>query len=68
MGMVINSFGRFLLQGVTVCSIGLKRSLSEVLESKLVEPKEASVRAVAKVKQSGKFYSGTIVAVKYSGY
>ena len=30
---------------------------------KLVEPKEASVGAVAKVKQGGKFYSGTVVAV-----
>jgi hypothetical protein len=34
-----------------------------VLESKLVQPKEASVGAVAKVKQGGKLYSGTIVAV-----
>ena len=36
---------------------------SEVVESKLIEPKEASVGEVAKVKQGGKSYSGTIVAV-----
>ena len=34
-----------------------------MLESKLVEPKEATVGAIAKVKQGGKFYSGTITAV-----
>ena len=36
---------------------------SEVLESKLTEPKEALVGAVAKVKQGGKIYSGTIAEV-----
>ena len=36
---------------------------SEVMESKLVEPREASVGAVAKVKQAGKVYCGSIVAV-----
>lgn len=40
-----------------------EKHYSEVLESKLVEPKEASIGAVAKVKQGGKFYSGTVVAV-----
>lgn len=35
-----------------------------MLESKHVEPKEASVGAVTKVKHGGKFYSGTIVAVE----
>ena len=34
-----------------------------MLESKLVEPKEATVGAMGKVKLGGKFYSGTIVAV-----
>ena len=34
-----------------------------MLESKLVEPKEATVGAIAKVKQGGKFYSGTITAI-----
>lgn len=33
------------------------------MELKLVEPKEASVGAVAKVKQAGKVYCGSIVAV-----
>ena len=37
---------------------------SEVMESKLVEPREASVGAVAKVKQAGKVYCGSIVAVE----
>ena len=36
---------------------------SEVLESKLIEPKEATIGVVAKVKQGGKIYSGNIVAV-----
>ena len=36
---------------------------SVVLESKLAEPKEATVGVVAKVKQRGKMYSGSIVAV-----
>ena len=40
-----------------------ERCYSEMLESKLVEPKEATVGVVAKVKQGGKLYSGTIVAV-----
>ena len=40
-----------------------EKCYSEVLELKLVEPKEASVGTVAKVKQGGKFYSGTVVAV-----
>ena len=35
-----------------------------MLESKLVEPKEAIVGAMGKVKLGGKFYSGTIVAVR----
>ena len=34
-----------------------------LIESKLVEPKEATVGAMAKGKQGGKFYSGSIVAV-----
>ena len=55
-------------QSTTVCCIGLTRSAiarcySEVLESKLVEPKEATVGAIAKLKQGGKLYSGTITAV-----
>ena len=40
-----------------------EKCYSEVLESKLVEPKEATVGAIAKLKQGGKFYSGTITAV-----
>ena len=36
---------------------------SEVMESKVVEPREESVGAVAKVKQAGKVYCGSIVAV-----
>ena len=36
---------------------------SEVMESKVVELREESVGAVAKVKQAGKVYCGSIVAV-----
>ena len=36
---------------------------SDVLEAKLLEPKEATVGAVAKVKEGGKIHSGTIVMV-----
>ena len=36
---------------------------SDVLEAKLLEPKEATVGVVAKVKEGGKVHSGTIVMV-----
>ena len=36
---------------------------SDVLEAKLIEPKEATVGVVAKVKEGGKIHSGTIVMV-----
>ena len=36
---------------------------SDVLEAKLLEPKEATVGVVAKVKGGGKIHSGTIVMV-----
>ena len=35
----------------------------EVLEAKLVEPKEATVGVVAKVKEGGRIHSRSIVAV-----
>ena len=40
-----------------------EKCYSKVLESKFVEPKEATVGAIAKVKQGGKFCSGTITAI-----
>ena len=40
-----------------------ERCYSEMLESKLVEPKEATIGVIAKVKQGGKLYSETTVAV-----
>ena len=56
LGVVISSEHYCLIYWLEEC-------YSEVMESKLVKPKEASVGAVAKVKQAGKVYCESIVAV-----
>jgi predicted thioesterase len=61
--VVINNYDDFSSERYCLVFWPEEKCYSEVLEAKLLEPKEATVGVVAKVKEGGKIHSGTIVMV-----